>query len=106
MNKIVLAGQDFDVPDLPFGKVRLVMAKFKSMSGREIGSDESMGDAVTILATIIGKTDEEINAMPIKMNEVMVALEQIPGICGMERVKPGEAPVAATTTSGTDSTAT
>jgi len=91
MTKITLAGQSFDVPPPPFGKLRKIISAFNVMRN-DSGSEEAMDKAALIFSLLTNKTVAEIDEMPIGVLEMAAALAQVPEICGLVEVVPsGEA---------------
>jgi hypothetical protein len=105
MNKIILAKQEYDVPELPFGKLRLLIGSINRMQAVGAKTDAGMAEVPQLFGLLIGKTAEEVDALPISLSEMQTALEQIPEICGLVQrsAASGEALAA---TDGTASTAT
>ena len=105
MDKLILAGQTFDVPPPPFGKLRKCIASFNRMRVGGMESDTSMDEIAVIFSLLVNKSVDEIDCMDISFKEMTVALGQVPTICGLVERSPesGEAQVA---TDGIPSTAT
>lgn len=98
MAKIIkLAGQDMHMLPPPFGKLRQVIDAINSMEKIAQGSDgfspEAMEKIGLILAIMTGKTVEEIDNMPIGIDEMTAAMDLVPEVCGIvsKRVEPGKA---------------
>lgn len=117
MSTLILAGQIFDVPSPPFGKLRKIIGSFNRMrnprndlgqfveSGSDEASEYSMNQMSIIFGLLIGKTTDEIDCMNITFKEMTDALSAVPEICGLVERKP-ESGEAQAVTVGMESTAT
>lgn len=94
--KIVLGGTEFEVAPPPFGLLKKIIVAFNKASAAGLGSVDGIAAISTVLALMVGKTDEELDAMPITMNEIITATNAVPAILGLVQKEsaPGEAPVA------------
>ena len=101
--KIILAGVEYGINPLPFGKLRKVIAQFNVIARLGPNSDEAMEAAARVFAILIDKTPEEVDAMPISMHEMAEAIRQIPEICGLvkKEVSVGEPAAAMDSTAST-----
>jgi hypothetical protein len=103
MNKIILAKQEFEIGELPFGPLKKLIVCMNRMYQAGTGTDEAMTEVSKIFSILTGKSVPEIDAMLISVEELGVAIDQVPKICGLEeRVASGEAQAG---TIGTPSTA-
>lgn len=105
MNKIILAGQEFEVPELPFKQLRQVICSINRLYKLGADTDEGTAEIPKVFGLLIGKSPAEVDAMPITLQEMQAALEQIPEMIGLVQgsASSGEAPAV---TDGTTSTAT
>lgn len=104
MDKIILAKQEFEVIELPLGRLRRLIGSINRMNKFGLETDEAMNEIPNIFGLLIGKTPAEIDEMPISLREMQIAMEQIPEICGLveRKIESGEAQAG---TVGTQSTA-
>lgn len=92
MTNITLAGQTYDIPPLPFGRLRKLIASFNQVRRAGMDSDEAMDSMPAIIGLLIDKPAAEVDAMPITMQEVIAVMAHIPALCGLtEVVSSGEA---------------
>ena len=106
MATIVLAGQSYDIAALPFGKLRKLIGFFNVMSTASSQSEAALAQSASIFALLLDKTVDEIDAMPITVEELGNALEKIPEMCGLVKKPSGEATAGPAATVSTESTAT
>lgn len=83
MSKITLAGQDFEVVDLPFGTIKKIIASLNRFQAQGSDDETSINEVSPMLGLLIGKSAEEIDAMSIKFYEMNEAIAAIPDICGL-----------------------
>lgn len=93
MNKIILAKQEFEIEEIPFGTLKKLIVCMNRMYQHGSGTDEGMAETSKIFGLLIGKSVVEIDAMTISVEEMGIAINEVPKICGLEeRVTSGEAP--------------
>lgn len=107
---ITLAGKAHEVNPIPLGRLKIVIPAInRAASAFQMGivTEESMADMVTVIAHALGLAAEQVESMPITMDEIVPAIDVIAQVCGL---KPREAspagesqPVPGST--GTNSTA-
>lgn len=106
MTIVKLAGQDYDIAPPPFGKLRKMISSFNKMVAAGLGSDVALDESAVIIALLIGKTVDEVDAMPISMDEMTAVLNAIPSICGLVQGEKASGGAQVAETASTPSTAT
>ncbi len=115
MQTIVLGGQSFEIDAIPLGRLRkLLPALSRASVAFSAGAltETQFDDVADVLAAVLGKTIEEVEAMPMDLNEIAKAMEVAAKVSGLvaKAVDTGEAlpegSPASTLTPSTPSTPT
>lgn len=108
---IVIGGQTVEIKPIPLGRLKKLIPAFNRVGeGFASGSVNAalIGDCIVIIAAATGKTEEEVEQMPMSFDEMPDVLEAIADVAGLKPAEPqpGEARPSSTLTSGTESTQT
>lgn len=109
LKTIILAGRDFPVQELNFAQLKRLLPAINRVA-RAMAVDQldeaAMDDMGTVLSAGTGVPIGELDALPIRSNELAPAFEAIVNLAGLgpkqEAAKPGEEETVATGT-GTNS---
>jgi hypothetical protein len=90
---LTLAGQAYEVTAPPLGVLKKIIAAINRAATAGGCVDTMMREAPLALGLLIGKTPEEMDALPIGFNELLAAFNRVPEICGLVEKEnaPGEA---------------
>jgi hypothetical protein len=104
---ITLGGQPFTITALPLGKLRKVIPAIShvSVAMSRVSADSMLDEAVfssvaVALSVCLGKTLDEVEAMPMSLDEIIQAVTAIAEVCGLA-AKPAASGEAQPGTSGT-----
>lgn len=88
--KITLGRVEFDIEPLPYGKLKKAIPLMSAWRGEV--TEDMLGSVGELFALVIGKTPEEVDAMPITFDEIAAAMPPIAEVCGLAKAnKSGEA---------------
>lgn len=107
--RVNLSGREYVVAPMPLGRLKIMLPAFNRASRVfETGSftEAAMSDVAVVLATAFNITQEEAEALPVMMDELLVVLGAIAEVSGLipRAAAAGELQPAASLT-GTNSTA-
>jgi hypothetical protein len=102
MSKMILAGQEFEVAALPYGKLRKVLPTLNEITNAFRANAGFTEDVMVkfggMIALVLDKTTDEVDAMPIAMLEIINATKVIGDACGMVQKQSGEVVVVENST--------
>lgn len=107
---IVIGGQTVEIKPIPLGRLKKLVPAFKRIGAAlASGSVEEwvMSDCIEIIAAATNTSVEQVEAMPMRFDELSSILEAVAEVAGLQPAggaQPGEALPSSTTTSGTEST--
>ncbi len=103
----VLENKNVEVAEPTFGKIKKVVSLFNQLKNIQFDSGEISDDALTqmtsMLALVLGKTNDEVDSMNISVVEIIQAVPSIAELCGLS-MKPAGAQLSGEEV-GVDSTA-
>lgn len=117
--KITLGGASHEVQAVPLGRLKVLIPALTAFSKSIAGmanaallSEQDVNYAITAIAAGLGKTVDEVEAMPATMDDLIIAIDVLAQVSGLTakgdqpgEPKPGETP-ATTSTPSTDSSPT
>lgn len=105
---VTLGGETFAVSPRPLGVMRDLVPAFIRCStafSASVVDETAFRDGCVVLALGLGKSMEEVEALPATFEEFVAAMDTIAAVCGLKakEAPPGEAKQAESST-GTNST--
>lgn len=93
---IILGGTEYTIAPPPFGLLKKIIVAFNRASSAGLGTDAGLDAISSVLALMIGKTSEEMDALPITMSDIINAMDKVPQVLGLVKkdTLSGEAQVA------------
>lgn len=107
---IVIGGQAVGIRPIPLGRLKKLVPAFKRIGAAlSSGSVEEwvMSDCIEIIAAAMNVSVEQVEAMPMRFDELSSILESVAEVAGLQPasgVQSGEVLPSSTMTSGTEST--